>query len=421
MSAPLIRVQNLGKRYTLRQGASERYTALRDVIARGFKRMLSPAAIRREQTQESFWALQDVSFDLQAGEVLGIIGRNGAGKSTLLKILSRITEPTTGRITMRGRVASLLEVGTGFHPELSGRENVFLNGAILGMKRDEIKARFDEIIAFAEVERFLDTPIKHYSSGMHMRLAFAVAAHLDPEILVIDEVLAVGDAAFQDKCLGKMKNLAQQQGRTVIFVSHHLGVIRQLTHRCIVLDKGKVAYMGSAATSVAHYLAATRQPSTDDTDVSHLARALGGTGQARFVNLTLAEGRQAWPEEGELLVLASIQCAESTPPVRACLTLHTEDGTPVCSGFSAAVLELEPANQQTVVLRVHLAFLTPGRYHCTIALSCPQGAGEVLLDALSSVLPFEIVSDKQRQHEPVGWHRNWGAARLPELEVQLGA
>jgi lipopolysaccharide transport system ATP-binding protein len=250
MSNPLIRVEGLGKHYTLRHGTGERYTALRDVMARGFKRMLSPAATERKQTEEPFWALQDVSFDVQAGEVLGIIGRNGAGKSTLLKILSRITEPTTGRITMRGRVASLLEVGTGFPPELCGRENVFLNGAILGMKRDEIKARFDEIVAFAEVERFLDMPVKHYSSGMQVRLAFAVAAHLDPEILVVDEVLAVGDAAFQEKCLGKMQGVARESGRTVFFVSHNLAAIRELTSRGLVLGSGKVLFDGSSQAAV---------------------------------------------------------------------------------------------------------------------------------------------------------------------------
>src|SRR6185295_2097393 len=186
------------------------------------------------QTSEEFWALKDVSFEIRRGEVLGIIGRNGAGKSTMLKILSRITEPTSGRIGIRGRVASLLEVGTGFHPELTGRENIFLNGAILGMSRAEITAKFDEIVAFAEVERFLDTPVKRYSSGMYVRLAFAVAAHLEPEILIVDEVLAVGDAQFQKKCLGKMGEVSRT-GRTILFVSHNLTAIRTLCQRCILL------------------------------------------------------------------------------------------------------------------------------------------------------------------------------------------
>jgi len=205
-------------------------------------------------TVEEFWALKDVSFEVKRGEVLGVIGRNGAGKSTLLKILSRITEPTRGRVTLRGRVASLLEVGTGFHPELTGRENIFLNGAILGMTRAEIKQKFDEIVAFAEVEKFLDTPVKHYSSGMYVRLAFAVAAHLEPEVLIVDEVLAVGDAEFQRKCLGKMEEVSRRGGRTVLFVSHNMGVVTSLCPRVIWLDHGSAERDGSARAVIDDYL-----------------------------------------------------------------------------------------------------------------------------------------------------------------------
>jgi lipopolysaccharide transport system ATP-binding protein len=203
---------------------------------------------------EEFWALKDVSFEVKRGEVLGIIGRNGAGKSTLLKILSRITEPTEGRVALRGRVASLLEVGTGFHPELTGRENIYLNGAILGMMRREITAKFDEIVAFAEVERFLDTPVKHYSSGMYVRLAFAVAAHLEPEILIVDEVLAVGDAGFQKKCLGKLDDVSRQEGRTVLLVSHNLGVISKLCQNAVWLDRGSIRQSGCPAELIKAYL-----------------------------------------------------------------------------------------------------------------------------------------------------------------------
>ncbi len=210
-------------------------------------------AAGRPEAEEEFWALRDVSFEIKRGEMVGIIGRNGAGKSTLLKILSRITEPTTGRIALRGRVASLLEVGTGFHPELTGRENIFLNGAILGMHRHEIKAKFDEIVAFAEVEKFLDTPVKRYSSGMYVRLAFAVAAHLEPEILIVDEVLAVGDAEFQQKCLGKMSEVAHD-GRTVLFVSHSMQAISTLTRRCLLLNKGACQFDGPTAAATAAYL-----------------------------------------------------------------------------------------------------------------------------------------------------------------------
>lgn len=240
----VISVKNLSKRYIIGHQKQERYTSLRDVLSNGAKRfthkLIHPfAAPENDPTHEEFWALKDVSFDIQQGDRMGIIGRNGAGKSTLLKILSRITEPTSGKISIKGRVASLLEVGTGFHPELTGRENIFLNGAILGMSKAEIKKRFDEIVAFAEVEKFLDTPVKHYSSGMYVRLAFAVAAHLEPEILIVDEVLAVGDAQFQKKCMGKMETVGKE-GRTVIFVSHNIGAVRSLCSRAVLLDKGAI-------------------------------------------------------------------------------------------------------------------------------------------------------------------------------------
>lgn len=241
---PVIKVENLSKKYIIGHQKQERYSTLRDVLANGTKRlankMLHPfAAPVDDPVHEEFWALKDVSFDIQQGDRVGIIGRNGAGKSTLLKILSRITEPTSGKVSIRGRVASLLEVGTGFHPELTGRENIYLNGAILGMSKADIRLKFDEIVAFAEVERFLDTPVKRYSSGMYVRLAFAVAAHLEPEILIVDEVLAVGDAQFQKKCLGKMKDVGKE-GRTVLFVSHNMGMIRSMCDRAILLDKGGV-------------------------------------------------------------------------------------------------------------------------------------------------------------------------------------
>jgi lipopolysaccharide transport system ATP-binding protein len=245
MSDVVIRAEGLCKRYLIgRQAGREPYTALRDVLARGARGLVRSAGdmlrgrplIAGDEVEE-FWALKDVSFDVKRGEVVGIIGRNGAGKSTLLKVLSRITEPSAGRVTIAGRVASLLEVGTGFHPELTGRENIYLNGAILGMTRAEIRRRFDEIVAFADVERFLDTPVKRYSSGMHVRLAFAVAAHLEPEILLVDEVLAVGDAEFQRKCLGKMGEVAGG-GRTVLFVSHNMGAIARLCHSVLLLQKG---------------------------------------------------------------------------------------------------------------------------------------------------------------------------------------
>ncbi len=265
MSDVVIRAEGLGKKYLIgHQAQAERYTALRDVVARTAKGLVRSARDMLQGRQlvvgdeiEEFWALKDVNFEIKRGDVIGVIGRNGAGKSTLLKILSRITEPSTGRVEIKGRVASLLEVGTGFHPELSGRENIYLNGAILGMSRAEIKRKFDEIVDFAEVEKFLDTPVKHYSSGMYVRLAFAVAAHLEPEILVVDEVLAVGDAEFQKKCLGKMGEVAGA-GRTVLFVSHNMAAIRALCEASILLQAGTLVSRGSTSAVLESYMASIK-------------------------------------------------------------------------------------------------------------------------------------------------------------------
>lgn len=250
MSNLAVRVEDIGKQYNIFT-ESTKYTTLRDKIVETIKKPVS--TLFNPAGSEKFWALRHVSFTLEHGQVLGIIGKNGAGKSTLLKILSRVVEPTEGIAEIHGRVGSLLEVGTGFHPELTGRENIFLNGAILGMKRAEITRKFDEIVAFSEIEKFIDTPVKRYSSGMYMRLAFAVSAHLEPEILVVDEVLAVGDAEFQRKCLGKMSDVASE-GRTVMFVSHNMSAIQRLTQECIILDQGKMIMRAPTAQAVDYYL-----------------------------------------------------------------------------------------------------------------------------------------------------------------------
>ncbi len=279
MARPIIAVEELGKKYLIshQQEGKARYQSLRDSLGNGLralgKRLRRPFAPIERQKPEEFWALRDVSFEVQPGEVVGIIGRNGAGKSTLLKVLSRITEPTTGQLTLHGRVASLLEVGTGFHPELSGRENVYLNGTILGMSRAEISRKFDEIVAFAEVEKFLDTPVKRYSSGMYMRLAFAVAAHLEPEILIVDEVLAVGDAEFQKKCLGKMGEVARG-GRTVLFVSHNMTAIQNLCQTVVMLRNGRFVGHGPSDEWVNRYLHETATQTRKPTEVQALGRSL---------------------------------------------------------------------------------------------------------------------------------------------------
>lgn len=258
----VITVKNIGKKYTISHQQREEYSSLRDVINNGAlslgRKLIRPFrssldTLPLAPASEDFWALKAVSFEVKQGDRIGIIGKNGAGKSTLLKILSRITEPTTGSIRIKGRVASLLEVGTGFHPELTGRENIFLNGAILGMQREEIRSKFDEIVDFAEIERFLDTPVKHYSSGMYVRLAFAVAAHLEPEILIVDEVLAVGDSQFQKKCLGKMEDVGRE-GRTVLFVSHNMGAVKRLCDSCLLLNEGKIESAGVSEYVIRSYM-----------------------------------------------------------------------------------------------------------------------------------------------------------------------
>jgi len=315
MSRAVIQVEGLGKRYRI--GERERYLVLRDLLANALRapvRLLrSVGSSAKNHQPQHIWALKDVSFGVNEGEVLGIIGRNGAGKTTLLKILARITRPTEGFAEVRGRMGSLLEVGTGFHPELTGRENVYLSGAILGMKKKEIERKFDEIVAFAEVERFIETPLKHYSSGMQVRLAFAVAAHLEPEILLIDEVLAVGDTAFQRKCLGKMKDVAHR-GRTVLFVSHDLGAINKLCSRAIFLRGGQVRADGETGAVTDRYLnevgqATNRVPLADRTERS-------GDGRIRFVGLYFEDAH------GEV-----VPCLRSGAHCRLVLAYECPDGT----------------------------------------------------------------------------------------------
>ncbi|HEX2188913.1 MAG TPA: polysaccharide ABC transporter ATP-binding protein [Longimicrobiaceae bacterium] len=280
MSEIAIRVEGLGKRYRIPH--ARRPTMLREALVERLRAAGGVLAGRgRPPAEETFWALRDVGFEVRRGEAVGIVGGNGAGKSTLLKVLSRITEPTEGDAWIRGRVGSLLEVGTGFHAELTGRENTYLNGAILGMKRAEIDRKFDEIVAFAGVERFIDTPVKHYSSGMYLRLAFAVAAHLEPEILVVDEVLAVGDAAFQRKCLGRMEDVARE-GRTVLFVSHNMDAIQRLCSRCVLLDGGRVAALGESRAVVAQYLARGGGEYAAGSWIDLAAVPRSGSGEVRF-------------------------------------------------------------------------------------------------------------------------------------------
>jgi len=331
----VISVESLSKKYIIGHQKQERHDSLRDALADGAKRVAHKlahpfAAPQNDPTHEEFWALKDVSFDIKQGDRVGIIGRNGAGKSTLLKVLSRITEPTSGKVSIKGRVASLLEVGTGFHPELSGRENIFLNGAILGMSKAEIKKKFDEIVAFAEVEKFLDTPVKRYSSGMYVRLAFAVAAHLEPEILIVDEVLAVGDAQFQKKCMGKMEEVGKE-GRTVLFVSHQMAAIQNLCQKVIVLNKGCVNYVGTQLEAVSKYLSLD-QVSTESL-ISRSDRR--GTQGMRIVSITFVDhaGREIKSavsgQELGIRLHFDRSSISNYPKIIASITVKTDLGVPV--------------------------------------------------------------------------------------------
>ncbi|MGI9597946.1 MAG: ABC transporter ATP-binding protein [Acidimicrobiales bacterium] len=406
----VIVAEAVSKRYLL--GEREQYMALRDVLAGGFRRGGSGP-------REELWALRDVSFSVAQGEVVGIIGRNGAGKSTLLKILSRITTPTEGQIRMRGRIGSLLEVGSGFHPELTGMENVFLNGAILGMTRAEIRAKLDEIVGFAEMEQFITTPVKHYSVGMFMRLAFAVAAHLDSEILIVDEVLAVGDARFQQKCLAKMGEVARS-GRSVLFVSHNLEATQALCDRGLLLDHGSLALDGTATEVVEHYrkLAGVTTRSGDQLDLTDVNRE--GTGQARFTDIAVVAGgrspagrsmadgpgRPAGPEldlespgrairAGDSLALTiGIDAKVPLDVASFGLTLSTEGGVLLLNldsgdGGKPTVLAAGRNRIDAVIPRLHLA---AGRYRLGLRLANPVTTriGSGAIDMLDPALVIQV-------------------------------
>ena len=371
MSDVAIRVENLSKHYRI--GATQdRHDTLRDAVTGLFRRRPSSSAPRTSDTD--LWALKNVSFEVKQGEVVGIIGRNGAGKSTLLKILSRITEPTSGRVALHGRVASLLEVGTGFHPELTGRENIFLNGAILGMKRAEIDRQFDEIVAFAEIEKFLDTPVKRYSSGMYVRLAFAVAAHLEPEILLVDEVLAVGDAAFQKKCLGKMGDVAKN-GRTVLFVSHNLAAVVHLCSQSILLNNGTISRFADSQEVLDLY-AAYLEP-VHETILESISER-EGSGDVRFLGIRIANdsgngaGRPHSGQSVNFIVDYEAHCKLHSGKVVFSIGFYNMVGQPLflCRSDFGHFTSQNLSSVGSVVCRIPKFPLPPGRFrmnlHCEV-------------------------------------------------------
>ncbi len=384
MSEIAVRVEGLGKEYRL-GGPRERYSTLRDQLSKLASGPLKAVFGRGERSEQNppFWALKDVSFDVPRGEVVGIIGRNGAGKSTLLKILSRITEPTEGEVDISGRVGSLLEVGTGFHPELTGRENVYLNGAILGMRRAEIARKFDEIVAFAEVEKFIDTPVKHYSSGMYMRLAFAVAAHLEPEILIVDEVLAVGDAEFQKKCLGKMGEVAKG-GRTVLFVSHNMHAIKSLCTQGILLETGQVSFDGSAPACVSHYL--DRSSAGPCSSLVSLPSSRPGTGEWRFTEVAPTKSIFDPAEPKEF----TFQISPTRPdagPIYLSAWIVNEEGTTLTQ-LDSRLTGFLPPSPQPIGGRLRIAgpWLKPGRYSLNLFICTLYG----IVDWCEQSAEFEV-------------------------------
>jgi lipopolysaccharide transport system ATP-binding protein len=390
----VLKAEGLGKEYILRHQEAPRYASLRDVISDGARdalALLQGSLARRSKSIESFWALRDISFEVTQGERIGIIGRNGAGKSTLLKILSRITDPTTGRVVLKGKVASLLEVGTGFHPELTGRENIFLNGAILGMAKAEILRQFDEIVAFAGVEKFLDTPVKRYSSGMYVRLAFAVAAHLDTEVLIVDEVLAVGDLEFQKKCIGRMEDISRA-GRTLLFVSHSMSTITSLCNRCVLLDAGRIVADGAPSKVIlSYYGAGATSPAVLDMGV--IGRRVGdghaellGGGVEDITGRTLYE-----PDLGQPFVVKMRYRIFDSDRVKSVPNFHFYRADATCAFIAASPdIGVAEAGEYVALCCVPGHFLNDGAYFVGLALTSYGDLGYTVNFYERSALSFNV-------------------------------
>ncbi len=403
MSDVVIKAENLGKKYVIgHQAENGRYVALRDVLMHNAckiwqttKSLLRGEAVVQGDSLEEIWALRDINLEIRQGDVVGVIGRNGSGKSTLLKILSRITEPTEGRVSIRGRVASLLEVGTGFHPELTGRENIFLNGAILGMTRAEIRRKFDEIVAFAEIEKFLDTPVKRYSSGMYVRLAFAVAAHLEPEILLVDEVLAVGDASFQSKCLGKMEGVARE-GRTVLFVSHNMAAVEGLCSHCLLLADGQLGLCGTAEEVVTCYLRTATPQVTGSNKLGGRVRKKS-LGSATLLEVAISSGDGIPISRVPMGASFSVHVLfRADEPIRPFLGIAVKTAAGfslfgINNGITYAKAPDEVYGQCLITCQFEKVPLMPGKYYVDLYLGDAAGHHDVAKEAISfEVFPKDV-------------------------------
>lgn len=409
----VIGVEGLSKKYTLAHQQKEAYSTLRDALISGAKsfnpKFWKSSANRNYSSKyEEFWALKDISFEIKQGDRVGIIGRNGAGKSTLLKILSRITEPTKGRITINGGVASLLEVGTGFHPELTGRENISLNGAILGMSKFEINKKFDEIVDFAEVEKFLDTPVKRYSSGMYVRLAFAVAANLEPEILIVDEVLAVGDSAFQKKCLGKMEDVATKEGRTILFVSHSMQAIAQLTNRCILLSKGNVQFDGATSKAVHLYLAAPTSDAEQPASYQAPLNKIGNYVAWAKVHTSEGEGIHGWGKPITFEFALNVEKPHESLSFSFQIVNALQQPIAIFWFFSDAPFRHKPG---THIFRCEISKLRLYMGSYTLKTWFSERRSETLLENLTEICPFEV-----SMHEFERLDYPWQAGECTYLE-----
>jgi lipopolysaccharide transport system ATP-binding protein len=401
-NAIAIRAEGLAKAYTLGETAPM-------------------FAMARRRVPTVHWALDGVDFEVFHGEAIGIIGHNGAGKSTLLKLLSRVTEPTRGVATIYGRVASLLEVGTGFHPELTGRENIYMNGSILGMRRAEVTRHFQEIVEFAGVEKFVETPVKRYSSGMHLRLAFSVAAHLQPEILIVDEVLAVGDVQFQKKCMGKMDDVSRS-GRTVLFVSHNMAAVRQLTSRCILLNHGKVAFDGSSERAIELYSEVVSGAFRQGADLSNWPRKLPVVDRlVEFRSLHFESDASVFAPGESIRFIATLVARDSVSGVRVSGSVLHPEGYSVGTFWTTAAAALERDEVLRYVIDLGDLRLAPGAYSLQLALGTgSETTGHRDFDVIREVLPFEVASIEGEGGVTGAWHPTWGSVRFQSATlVQL--
>jgi lipopolysaccharide transport system ATP-binding protein len=427
----VIKVENLSKQYRLGEIGTG---SLSHDVNRWWHRVrgkenpylkIGEANDRASKGESDYvWSLKDINFEIEQGDAVGIIGRNGAGKSTLLKILSRVTGPTTGSVKVRGRIASLLEVGTGFHPELSGRDNIFLNGAILGMRKQEIQKKFDEIVDFSGVERYVDTPVKRYSSGMYVRLAFAVAAHLESEILIVDEVLAVGDAEFQKKCLGKMGNLSKGEGRTVLFVSHNMDAVRELTQRCLLLENGKLVLSAETNRVVQSYLSSSNSNfgtlvyDKTNWEVHNEAHLLG---EIKFIKAALIETDNCFYHEGNSLSM-NLTLQESGvndfTGLSIGMRLMTLEDKPVGSWFCSPTIFVKKDQTKEIKLKIKSLDIAPGKYYFTIWI----GVGDYIyynkdMHAVGKIFQIEIIPRKGIGALPVWYPESWGNSIYKNLEI----